>query len=189
MQQQTSQSISFIESTDDIKCWNPSWQAVVVSATFPGKSFERLTTDLAVLGGHCWLVNIVHPRPLDPSHPLPSHIYHCWHWRYTCLLFNSNHARVQESDFEMKSNKLSTYGMAIMVSFSSRTNAHLQIDWAIRDQTKTLKWSIRPDDDQAYSPFGVTAGIGSQFVWISNLPVLFLFVAGPCRSQRKKSHI
>ena len=99
-----------------------------------------------------------------------------WLWRYTCLLLFIPMLWHRQSIFESKGDKLSfsaecriqTQGLKHL--FASRLNACWQTDWAIEDQAKNLNSTVRPYDQQAFSPLDLTAS------WLSHLALaIYMF--------------
>ena len=97
-------------------------------------------------------------------------IYVCIH-TYFSMLWH------RQAIFESKGDKLNfsaecrirTQGLRNLVAI--RLNACWQTDWAIEDQAKNLNSTARPYDQQAFSPFDLTAS------WLSHLALaIYIFV-------------
>ena len=103
--------------------------------------------------------------------------FRTWIWRYTCLLLLISMLCHRQAVFELRGDKLSssaecrirTQGLRHL--FISRLNACWQADWAIEDQGKDLNSTVRPYDQQAFSPLDLNAS------WLLYLALaIYMFV-------------
>ena len=123
---------------------------------------------------HTYMIVVVNFDAHSTSQPVD---FLTWPLRYTCLLLLISMLWHRQAILESREDKLSssaecrirTQGLRHLLA--SRLNACWQTDWAIEDQIKNLNSTARPYDQQAFSPFDLTAS------WLSHMAfVIYMFV-------------